>query len=51
VRVRAGSVSQLNINLTVIWIMTIVLYVLLYFDVFKRLVHGFETRRKYRKAI
>jgi len=39
-----------NFNLTVIWVMTIVLYILLYFDVFKRLVHGFETRRKYRKA-
>ncbi|HQQ97662.1 MAG TPA: ATP-binding cassette domain-containing protein [Cyclobacteriaceae bacterium] len=37
-------------NLTVIWIMTIILYVLLYYDVFKRLVHGFETRRKYRKT-
>lgn len=39
-----------NFNITMIWVMTIILYVLLYFDVFKRMVHGFETRRKYRKA-
>ena len=36
-------------NLTVIWFMTIFLFITLYFDVFKKLVHGFESRRKYRR--
>lgn len=36
-------------NLTVIWIMTLVLFLTLYFDLLKKLVHGLETRRKYRK--
>ena len=36
-------------NLSVIWTMTVVLYLTLYFDLLKRLVHGLEMRRKYRK--
>jgi ABC-type multidrug transport system ATPase subunit len=36
-------------NLAAIWVMTIMLYVALYFDLLKKLVHAFETRRKYRK--
>jgi ABC-type multidrug transport system ATPase subunit len=35
-------------NLSVIWVMTIILYVALYFDGLKKLVHGFKMRRKYR---
>ena len=36
-------------NITVIWCMTIFFFITLYFDLLKKLVHGFETRRKYRK--
>jgi ABC-type multidrug transport system ATPase subunit len=36
-------------NLAVIWTMTLLLYIALYFDVLKRMVHGFEIRWKYRK--
>ena len=36
-------------NLAVIWAMTVILYVTLYFDLLKKLVHGFKMRRKYRK--
>ena len=36
-------------NLGVIWTMTIVLYMTLYFDLLKKGVHGFKMRRKYRK--
>lgn len=36
-------------NLGVIWTMTIVLYMTLYFDLLKMGVHGFKMRRKYRK--
>ncbi len=36
-------------NMTVIWCMTVFMYITLYFDLLKKLVHGFETRRKYRK--
>lgn len=38
-------------NIAVIWAMTIVLYLLLYFEVLKKIVHGFEMRRKYKRAI
>jgi ABC-type multidrug transport system ATPase subunit len=37
-------------NLSVIWLFTVALYVALYFDVLKKLVHGFKMRRKYRKV-
>ncbi len=43
------TIDTFYFNLGAIWVMTIILYGLLYFDVLKRLVHGFETRRKYRK--
>jgi len=36
-------------NLVVIWSMTLLLYLALYFDLLKRLVHAFEIRWKYRK--
>lgn len=36
-------------NVTVIWLMTLALYGTLYFDLLKKLVNAFETRRKYRR--
>ncbi len=35
-------------NIAVIWFMTIAFYLALHFDLLKKLVHGLETRRKYR---
>lgn len=36
-------------NIAAIWLMTLGLYIALYFDLLKRMVHGLEARRKYRK--
>ena len=36
-------------NVTMIWAMTIILFVTLYFDLLKRLVNALERRRKYRR--
>ena len=41
--------DTLYFNIAVIWTMTIFFYITLYFDILKKMVHGFETRRKYRK--
>ena len=38
----------LYFNIAVIWTMIILLYAALYYDVLKKIVHGLETRRKYR---
>ncbi len=35
-------------NLAAIWVMTVTLFVMLYFDLFQKVVHGLEARRKYR---
>lgn len=34
-------------NITVIWIMSLILYAALYYELLKKLVHAFEMRRKY----
>ena len=36
-------------NVSVIWLMTFIFFITLYSDLLKKLVHGLETRRKYRK--
>jgi ABC-type multidrug transport system ATPase subunit/uncharacterized tellurite resistance protein B-like protein len=41
--------DTLYFNVSVIWVMTIVLYIALYFDALKRLVKGVETWHKYRR--
>ncbi|MBX7125203.1 MAG: ATP-binding cassette domain-containing protein [Cyclobacteriaceae bacterium] len=41
-------IDTLVFNIAVIWTMTLVLYCTLYFNVLGRLVHAWETRRKYR---
>ncbi|MFN7236050.1 MAG: ATP-binding cassette domain-containing protein [Cyclobacteriaceae bacterium] len=38
-------------NISIIWAMTIGLYLLLYFEVLKKIVHGLEMRRKYKRAV
>ena len=38
----------LYFNIAIIWTMIILLYAALYYDVLKKIVHGLETRRKYR---
>jgi ABC transport system ATP-binding/permease protein len=40
--------DAVDFNVAVIWSMTIVLFATLYFDLPKKLVQGFELRRKYR---
>jgi ABC-type multidrug transport system ATPase subunit/uncharacterized tellurite resistance protein B-like protein len=40
--------DTLYFNVAVIWAMTVLLFVALYFDLLKRLVHGLEMRRKYK---
>lgn len=40
--------DTLYFNIAVIWSMTVVFYVALYYELLKKLVHAFETRRKYR---
>jgi ABC transport system ATP-binding/permease protein len=41
--------DTLYFNITIIWSMTILLYVALYFEWLKKLVHSFEMRRRYKK--
>lgn len=41
--------DTLYFNITVIWLMTIILYVTLYFEVLKKLVHALAMRRKYKQ--
>ena len=41
--------DTLYFNIAVIWVMTIFLFVTLYFELLKKAVHGFAMRRKYRK--
>lgn len=41
--------DTLYFNITIIWIMTLVLFVTLYFDLLKKLVSALENRRKYRR--
>ncbi|GHN02830.1 hypothetical protein WSM22_43190 [Cytophagales bacterium WSM2-2] len=41
--------DTLYFNLTVIWLMTIVLYVTLYYELLKKAVHGVIIRKKYGK--
>lgn len=38
-----------SFNIAVIWAMSIVLFLTLYFDLLRKLIVGFELRRKYRK--
>jgi len=41
--------DTLYFNITVIWIMTITLFIALYFDLLKKFVSALENRRKYRR--
>ncbi|MBS1949662.1 MAG: ABC transporter G family protein [Cytophagales bacterium] len=41
--------DTLYFNLTVIWVMVIILYATLYFELLKKAVHGFNMRRRYGK--
>ncbi len=41
--------DTLYFNISVIWIMTLLLFITLYFDMLKKLVHALEMRRKYRR--
>ncbi len=41
--------DTLYFNIAVIWLMTIILYVTLYFEVLKKLVHALAMRRKYKQ--
>ncbi len=41
--------DTLYFNIAIIWVMTIILYVTLYFEVLKKLVHALAMRRKYKK--
>ncbi len=41
--------DTLYFNISVIWIMTLLLFIALYFDLLKKLVHTLEARRKYRR--
>jgi ABC transport system ATP-binding/permease protein len=41
--------DTLYFNISVIWAMTILLYVALYFELLKKLVHAFAMRRKYKQ--
>ncbi len=38
-------------NIAVIWVMTALLFVMLYFELLQKAVKGFELRRKYRKRL
>ncbi len=40
--------DTLYFNIGIIWTMTVLLYITLYFEVLKKFVHGFAMRRKYR---
>ncbi len=39
--------DTLYFNLSIIWLMTLFLYVALYYELLKKVVHGFTMRRKY----
>jgi hypothetical protein len=39
--------DTLYFNITVIWVFSILLYIALYFNLLKRIVQGFEVRRRY----
>jgi len=39
--------DTLNFNLSMIWLMTIFLYIALYYELLKKAVHGFAMRRRY----
>lgn len=39
--------DTLYFNIAIIWLMTVVLFVTLYFDLLKKLVHALEMRRRY----
>ncbi len=41
--------DTLYFNITIIWLMTALLYITLYFESMKKLVHSFEMRRKYKQ--
>lgn len=41
--------DTLYFNIAIIWLMTIILYITLYFEVLKRLVHSLVMRRKYKQ--
>ncbi|NOS90813.1 MAG: hypothetical protein HOP30_02720, partial [Cyclobacteriaceae bacterium] len=41
--------DTLYFNIAIIWLMTIILYVTLYLEVLKKLVHALAMRRKYNK--
>jgi ABC transport system ATP-binding/permease protein len=41
--------DTLHFNISVIWAMTFILYITLYFDLLKKLVHRLEMRRKYKR--
>ncbi|MBI3220117.1 MAG: ATP-binding cassette domain-containing protein [Bacteroidetes bacterium] len=41
--------DTLYFNISIIWLMTIILYVTLYFEVLKKLVHALAMRRKYKQ--
>ena len=41
--------DTLYFNITIIWLMTALLYVTLYYEGLKKLVHSFEMRRKYKQ--
>ncbi|MGC4023635.1 MAG: ATP-binding cassette domain-containing protein [Cyclobacteriaceae bacterium] len=43
--------DTLHFNLCVIWLMTILLYVALYFELLQKAVHGFAMRRKYGRKL
>jgi ABC transport system ATP-binding/permease protein len=42
------KIDTLYFNIGMIWAMTVLLYIAVYFDLLKKLVHALETRRKYR---
>jgi ABC transport system ATP-binding/permease protein len=41
--------DTLYFNIAIIWSMTLLLYVALYFEGLKKLVHSLEMRRRYKK--
>jgi hypothetical protein len=43
--------DTLYFNLTVIWVMTIALYVALYYELLKKVVHGAALRKKYGRKL